>query len=328
MPPDHSTISRTRRLITVETHRAVSTWVAQCLGHAGLIIGNTIGLDANKLEANAALRSIVRRDSGEGYEEFLTRLARPRALARRRGPTWRGSIGSARRRGSNDEGTHPRRSRCQDHKMKDGRTHLAHKAEHAIDLETRRDCSASRCKAPTRATRPRCSRRSLKPRHNSKRWPRSPMTPSSRSRKLSPTRAITAERPSTIWRRSRFAPRSASLTAGHNRGSISAPKRDAVYANRRRIRGARGKRLLQCAVAADRRGDRLDTGARRVADTSPAHFDWFDYLCVKTALVLRAARREKISEERKSRLRGRSGRHRADHGQPRSLPPHRGSNRS
>src|SRR5206468_9135987 len=52
--------------------------------------------------------------------------------------------------------------------------------------------SASRCKAPTRATRPRCSRRSLKRRHNSKRWPRSPMTPSSRSRKSSPTRAITA----------------------------------------------------------------------------------------------------------------------------------------
>jgi len=75
-PPDHSTISRTRRLIDVETHRAVFTWVAQCLGNAGLIKGKTIGLDATTLEANAALRSIVRRDTGDGYEEFLTQLAK------------------------------------------------------------------------------------------------------------------------------------------------------------------------------------------------------------------------------------------------------------
>jgi transposase len=71
-PPDHSTISRTRRLIAAETHRAVSTWVLQCLATAGLVKGKTIGLDATTLEANAAMRSIVRRESGESYEEFLT----------------------------------------------------------------------------------------------------------------------------------------------------------------------------------------------------------------------------------------------------------------
>jgi transposase len=75
-PPDHSTISRTRRLIDLETHRAVFTWVLQCLSAAGLVKGNTIGIDATTLEANAALRSIVRRDTGEGYEEFLTKLAK------------------------------------------------------------------------------------------------------------------------------------------------------------------------------------------------------------------------------------------------------------
>jgi Transposase domain (DUF772) len=75
-PPDHSTISRTRRLIVVETHRAVFTWILQCLGAAGLVNGKTIGIDATALEANAALRSIVRRDSGESYEEFLTTLAK------------------------------------------------------------------------------------------------------------------------------------------------------------------------------------------------------------------------------------------------------------
>ena len=74
-PPDHSTISRTRRLIDLETHRAMFTWVLQRLAEVGLVKGTTIAVDATTLEANAALRSIVRRDTGEGYQEFLTKLA-------------------------------------------------------------------------------------------------------------------------------------------------------------------------------------------------------------------------------------------------------------
>jgi hypothetical protein len=74
-PPDHSTISRTRRLIDVETHEAVFTWMLQRLADAGLVKGKTIGIDATTLEANAALRSIVRRDTGESYQDFLTKLA-------------------------------------------------------------------------------------------------------------------------------------------------------------------------------------------------------------------------------------------------------------
>src|SRR3970040_1884015 len=74
-PPDHSTISRTRRLMDVETHREVFTWVLGVLARKGLLQGKTLGVDATTLEANAALRSIVRRDSGESYQEFLTRLA-------------------------------------------------------------------------------------------------------------------------------------------------------------------------------------------------------------------------------------------------------------
>ena len=73
--PEHSTISRTRRLIDLETHRAVFTWILQVLATADLVKGKTIGIDATTLEANAALRSIVRCDSGETYQEFLTRLA-------------------------------------------------------------------------------------------------------------------------------------------------------------------------------------------------------------------------------------------------------------
>ena len=135
-PPEHSTISRTRRLIDLETHRAVFTWILQVLATADLIRGKTIGIDATTLEANAALRSIVRRDSGETYQEFLTRLAQASGIDT---PTRADLARLDRKRpkkGRNSEWRHPHDPDARITKMKDGRTHLAHKAEHAIDLET------------------------------------------------------------------------------------------------------------------------------------------------------------------------------------------------
>ena len=79
--PDHSTVSRTRRRIDVETHMAVFTWVLQRLADAGLVKGQTVGIDATTLEANAALRSIVRRDTGAAYETFLRQLAAASSIA-------------------------------------------------------------------------------------------------------------------------------------------------------------------------------------------------------------------------------------------------------
>ena len=74
--PDHSTISRTRRLIDLETHREVFGWVLSMLADRGLLKGKRVAIDATPLEANAAMRSIVRRDTGESYEEFLRGLAK------------------------------------------------------------------------------------------------------------------------------------------------------------------------------------------------------------------------------------------------------------
>ena len=91
--PDHSTISRTRRLIDVEAHQAVFTWVQARLVKARLLRGKTLAVDATTLEANAAMRSIVRRDTGESYQQFLTRLATASGLRRREGSmrsTWSG----------------------------------------------------------------------------------------------------------------------------------------------------------------------------------------------------------------------------------------------
>ena len=134
--PDHSTLSRTRRLIDLETHQAVFTWVLEAVAEAGLVRGKTLGVDATTLEANAALRSIVRRDTGASYETFLQGLAQASGIAT---PT-RADLArldrKRRKKGSNDDWQHPDDPDARITKLKDGRTHLAHKAEHAVDMET------------------------------------------------------------------------------------------------------------------------------------------------------------------------------------------------
>ena len=134
--PDHTTISRTRRLIDVETHQQVFAWVLERLAEAGLVKGKRIGIDATALEANAALRSIVRRDNGDSYEEFLKGLARQSGIET---PT-REDLGRVdrkrKKKGSNREWVNPQDPDARITKMKDGRTHLAHKAEHAVDMDT------------------------------------------------------------------------------------------------------------------------------------------------------------------------------------------------
>src|SRR6202163_155846 len=118
--PDHSTISRTRRLMDVETHQAVFNWVLTVLAEKKLLKGTTIGIDATTLEANAALRSIVRRDTGERYEEYLTRLAKESGIET---PTREQLPKLDRKRpkkGSNDDWTHPHDPDARITKMDEG----------------------------------------------------------------------------------------------------------------------------------------------------------------------------------------------------------------
>src|SRR3972149_1183068 len=133
---DHSTISRNRRLIDGETHQEVFNWVLQVLAKGKLLEGQTLGIDATTLEANAALRSIVRRDTKESYAEFLTQLAKARGIET---PTREDLVRldkNRKNKGSNEEWEHPHDPDAKITKMKDGRTHLAHKAEHAVDMKT------------------------------------------------------------------------------------------------------------------------------------------------------------------------------------------------
>ena len=130
-PLNHSTLSRTRRLIDVETHVAVFTWVLERLAEAGLVKGKTVGVDATTLEANAAMRSIKRRDTEESYEAFVRRLAEASGIETpTRAELARFDRSRKNRKTSNKEWKSPQDPDAKIAKMKDGRTHLAHKAEH------------------------------------------------------------------------------------------------------------------------------------------------------------------------------------------------------
>lgn len=134
--PDHSTISRTRRLYWLSTHRAVFTWVLKMLAEEGLVVGHTVSVDATTLEANAAMRSIVRRASGQSYEAFVTALAEAEGIVEPSREQLARFDRKRKKTTSNRDWRHPHDPDSRVTKMKDGRTHLAHKAEHAVDLDT------------------------------------------------------------------------------------------------------------------------------------------------------------------------------------------------
>ncbi len=134
-PPNHSTLSLTRRRIDVETHDEVFTWVLADLAESGLVRGKTIGFDATTQEANAAMRSLVRRDRGQDYESFVKGLAKssgvptstPKELVR--------FDRKRKKKTSNRERVNPHDPEAKTTKLKDGRIRLGHKVEETVDLE-------------------------------------------------------------------------------------------------------------------------------------------------------------------------------------------------
>ena len=135
--PDHSWLSKTRARLPLEVHETIFTWVLQRLAEHGLIKGDRIGVDASTMEANAALRSIIRRDSGEGYRQMLQRLAKESGIET---PTADDLVRLDRKRKgkrlSNADWLAPTDPEAKIAKLKDGRTRLAYKPEHAVDLDT------------------------------------------------------------------------------------------------------------------------------------------------------------------------------------------------
>jgi transposase len=133
---DHSTISRTRRLIDLETHQRVLQWVLKVLADYDLVSGKTIGVDATTLEANAAMRSIVRKDTKQNYQAFLTDLAKASGIETPTRDDLAKLDKNRKNKASNDDWENPHDPDAKITKMKDGATHLAHKQEHAVDMDS------------------------------------------------------------------------------------------------------------------------------------------------------------------------------------------------
>jgi len=139
--PDHSSLTTIRQRLPLEVHREVFTWILKLARLKDLLSGKTLGVDSTTLEANAAMKSIVRRETGENWQEFLTKLMREEGVI---APDETPTIDQIKRfdkkrkgkKVSNDEWVNPHDPDSRITKMKDGTTHLAYKAEHAVDLET------------------------------------------------------------------------------------------------------------------------------------------------------------------------------------------------
>lgn len=259
-PPDHSTISRTRRLIDLETHRDVFTWVLARLGEAGLVKGQTIAIDATTLEANAALRHIVRRDTGESYQTFLTTLAHASGIET---PT-RADLArldrKRKKKGSNEEWTSPADPDARITKMKDGRTHLAHKAEHAVDLDTGAIVAVTIQGADRgdTTTLPETLADAVEHLDQVTDAEGEPVALADEvvADKGCHSRAVVLE-----LRTHGFRTYISEPDRGEQSWIDQPDARDAVYANRRRLRGDRGKRLLR------RRGERVERSFAHTYDT-------------------------------------------------------------
>ena len=136
--PDHSSLTRVRDRLPLEVHAAVFEWALRLVAEKGLLPGKTAAIDSTFLEANAAMKSIVRRDTGEDWNDYLRRLLKeqqgvedPTDNELRRFDRTRKD-----KRVSNEEWVSKTDPDSRIAKMKNGETHLAYKVEHVIDLDT------------------------------------------------------------------------------------------------------------------------------------------------------------------------------------------------
>jgi transposase len=160
--PDHSTLTNTRKRLPAGVFEEVFRFVPAIAALKGLLAGKTVGVDSTTPEANAAMKSIVRKDTGEGWRAYVVRLMREEGLIEaEQGPTdeevRRYDKGRKNKRVSNDEWQSSTDPESRIAKLKDGRTHLAYKAEHVVDLASELVLAAEVSTRPTVGTRTRWS---------------------------------------------------------------------------------------------------------------------------------------------------------------------------
>jgi transposase len=271
--PDHVTISRTRRLMDEATHQRVFGWVVQQLARGGLMKGKTIGIDSTTLEGNAAMKSIVRRDTQESYTAYLQRLAEAEGVDAPEAAALRRMDRKRCKKMSNGEWVNPNDPEAEITRLKDGRTALAYKAEQAVDMETGAIVAVTTHGGATGDTE------SI---HET--LPAAGQAVADQIAEPTPegdypvdaggVQEVVADKgyhSSEVVRK---------LAEAEVRSYIAEPQRGprnwkgrpdeqaAVYANRRRIQGDRGKRLLA------RRGERIERNFAHQFDTGGLHRLW------------------------------------------------------
>jgi transposase len=270
--PDHSSLSLIRGRLPLDVHKAVFAWVLKLAEEKGLIDGKTVGVDSTTLEANAAMKSIVRRDTGEDWQAFVTGLMREAGAV---GPDEKPTVEELKRfdksrqgkKVSNEDWESPNDPDSRIAKMKDGTTHLAYKAEHALDLKTEMILSAEVYYADegdsqTLEDTIQMAQANLME-AGSEVW----IKDVAADRGYHSAETIATVAAETPYRTYIPEPR---RKAGQTRTWIDKPagQRDAVYANRRRTRGAHGKRLQRL------RSERVERSFAHVCETGGARRTW------------------------------------------------------
>ena len=270
--PDHSSLTVIRERLPLEVHAAVFQRVLTVAGEKKLLEGQTLGVDSTTLEANAAMKSIVRKDTGENWQEYLTKLMREAGLI---GPDDTPNIEQMKRfdksrkgkKVSNEDWQSPTDPDSRITKMKDGTTHLAYKAEHSVDLESNLIVAAEiypgvEADTQTLAETVQAAQDNLQAAGSATKVQDVVADKGYYSADVvgsfaddTPCRTYIAE---------------PKLPAGQRRKWTDKPagQRRAVYANRRRGRGKRGRRLQR------RRSERVERTFAHVCETGGARRTW------------------------------------------------------
>jgi transposase len=269
--PDHSSLSYIRNRLPLEVHQDVFVWILALAHEKNLLKGKTVAVDSTTLEANAAMKSIIRRETGEDWNAYLTRLMREEGLLEGRDdPPSRDELrrfdkSRENKRVSNDEWMSKTDADSRIMKMKDGTTHLAYKAEHVVDLDTEIIIAAEIYHATEADTQTLEDSLNAAQTNQSEAGSEQQITDAVADKGYHANEQLTTLHEQTPYRTYIPEPE-----LKHQRVWTDKPpeQKEAVYANRRRTRGERGKKLQRL------RSEKTERTFAHVCETGGARRTW------------------------------------------------------
>ena len=264
--PDHSSLSVIRDRLPVEVHREVFTWVLRLLEEKKLVKGKTVGVDSTTLEANAAMKSIVRRDTGDDYETYVKQLMAEEGIEEPTSEEVRRFDKQRKdKKVSNEEWVSESDGEARITKMKDGTTHLAYKAEHVVDLETNAILAAEIYAGD------HADSQTLEDSVNHAQTNLNEAQTGAEIQDVAADKGYHAtEQLTSITQHTPYRTYIPEPELKHNRRWTDKPaeQKAAVYANRRRVKGERGRRMQR------RRSEFVERTFAHVCETGGARRTW------------------------------------------------------